>query len=252
MSARNLEVIDPIPGDYKKEIIDSLRNCMVEYYENDNLVKKKYYSRIGSLYFSKIHFYDSKKRVAKIIEVDEYANDTCVINYAYTDSLSFTNRKMIVKKCDENENIDVFYKYNSKGEKVEVIMKKANTFYSKDIIRDINKRQRIIKSYDDGNRLSTYSFKYNEKDLLSFEKNKYWDHVSVGEYFEVTEENEYIYKYDKWGNWTERIKQKYCPKKNKPSVIKNKTKEVAPTVVGDYDFCTPEIKEKLIRKIFYK
>ena len=76
--------------------------------------------------------------------------------------------------------------------------------------------------------------------------------MRVGEYFEVTAENEYIYKYDKWGNWTERTKQKYCPKKTNPTVIKSKTKEMAPKVVGDYDFCTPEIKEKLIRKIFYK
>ncbi len=259
MSERNLSMMGgPIPSRYHKEIIDSLQNCFVEKYENENIVRKKFYNKVGALYHSTLYIYDNKKRLEKSLDIDEYRDDTCVIQYQYTDSSKLITHKKITNSC-KKEWLDFYYKYNKNREKTEIVLNVNDTLDYKDSIQNISKSERRVQSHDGQNRLSTYLYKYNEKDLLVYEKRKSWDYVIKGEYFETSEEYEYLYKYDDNGNWTERIKQTYCPPKKKTVIKRRKVahkgdvKIEPPKVKEDLpDDCQPEVKEKLVRKIFYK
>lgn len=260
MSERNLSFMGgPIPANYKKGIIDSLGNCFLERYDsNNNIAEEKYYNKIGALYRTNKKYYDSKNRIEKAVEINEFKNDTCVVKYKYTDSLNLTTRKRITTSC-KNDFLDFYYKYNGKGEKIEMLVKENDTLYRREIIQQITKNEKLIKSYDAQNRLSSYVYKYNDKDLLVYEKRKEWDYVRRGDYFETRQENEILYKYDKNGNWTERTTQTYCtPKKSilkntKKAKQTNLVKTIKPKIIDDnYEDCKPEIKEKLVRKIYYK
>ncbi len=260
MSERNLSLMGgPIPVNYKKEIKESLRNSFVEFYDdNNNIIAEKYYNKIGALYHTNQNFYDSKNRLEKTLEIDEFKNDTCVIQYQYTDSLNLVVHKQVSRSCSSNF-LDFYYSYNEKGQKIKEVLHENNTFLRKKVILEISKNERQVSSYDQANRLSNYQYKYNDKDLLIYEKRKEWDYVQKGEYFEIIGEYEYLYQYDKNGNWIERIKQTYCPAKKKVATSKKvdnkkslvKTEE--PKLLENIDYnCEPEIKEKLIRKIYYK
>lgn len=259
MSERNLSFMGgPVPANYNKGIIDSLGNCFVEQYENDTIIKKKFYNKHGMLYYSEQYFYDSKNRLEKTFEIDEYKEDTCVIHYQYRDSLNLIKHKKITNRC-KTERVDYYYQYNEKGEKAETIVNINDTLSYKILIQDISKYERHIKSYDKDNRLSTYLYRYNDKDLVVFEKHREWDYVIKGDYFETGGEYEYLYKYDKNGNWIERTKQTYCPPKKSimtkaKSANQKKTNKDKPVSieVDDFSDCRPEIKEQLIRKIYYK
>jgi len=256
MSERNLSFMGgPMPSNYKKGIVDSLGNCFVERYDNNNnIVEEKYYNKIGALYHTNKNYYDIKNRIEKAVEIDEFNNDTCVVKYQYTDSLNLITHRRVTSSCKE-DFLDFYYKYNEKGIKTEELLKENNVFIHKKAIQDISKNEKLIKSYDTENRLSTYVYKYNDKDLLVYEKRREWDYVIKGDYFETGQENEILYKYDKNGNWIERTTQTYClPVKHKPTKKTNKEEPPKVKEIGVYNSenCTPEIKEKLIRKIYYK
>ena len=260
MSERNLSFMGgPIPANYKKGFIDSLENSFIERYDsNNNIIEEKYYNKIGALYHTNQNFYDSKNRIEKTIEIDEFKNDTCVVKYQYTDSLNLLIHKHIKSSCRE-DFLDFDYKYSEKGIKTEELLKENSILIRKKTIQEISKKEKLIKSYDTENRLSTYVYKYNEKDLLIYEKRREWDYVIKGDYFETGQENEILYKYVKIGNWIERTTQTYCPpKKNTSKNTKNRkptniVKTEPPKIKeNNYDDCHPEIKEQLIRKIYYK
>lgn len=258
MSERNLSVMGgPTPSrlTYKLPLVDSLANCFMEIFDsNENVIEKKYYNKIGALYHTNKSFYDNKNRLEKTIEIDEFKNDTCLITYHYKDSLDLMIHKRISSSC-KRDILDFYYKYDVKGEKSEILIKENDTLYRKEYIQNISKNERRVKSYDQANRLSNYVYKYNEKDLLVYEKRREWDYVIKGDYFETGQENEILYKYDKNGNWIERTTQTYClPVKHKPTKKTNKEEPPKVKEIGVYNAedCTPEIKEKLIRKIYYK
>ncbi len=257
MSARNLSFMGgPTPSrlTYKHPLIDSLANCFVEIFDNnENVIEKKYYNKIGALYQTNKNFYDNRNRLEKSIEIDEFKNDTCLISYRYKDSLNLITHKQISSSCDK-DILDFYYKYDVDGNKTEVLINENDTLYSKDYIQNISKNEKRIKSYDNANRLSTFVYKYNDKDLLVYEKRKEWDYITRGDYFEKQQENEILYKYDKNGNWIERTTQTYClPVKPKPTKKAQKNEPPKIKEIGVYEEdCKPEIKEKLTRKIYYK
>lgn len=247
----------PTPGrlTYKQPLIDSLANCFVELFDNnENVIEKKYYNKIGALYQTVKNFYDDRNRLEKTIEIDEFKNDTCLISYRYNDSLNLITHKQISSSC-KKDILDFDYKYDVKGNKTEILINENDTLYRKEYIQHISEKERQIKSYDRASRLSTFVYKYNDKDLLVYEKRKEWDYVTRGEYFETQQENEILYKYDQNGNWIERTTQTFClPIKRKPT---KKAEKNAPPKIKEIDVynakdCQPEIKEKLIRKIYYK
>lgn len=256
MSERNLSFMGgPIPSNYKKGFIDSLENSFVERYDdNNNIIEEKYYNKIGALYHTNKKYYDSKNRIEKEVEIDEFNNDTCVIKYQYTDSLNLVTHKRITSSC-KKDYLDFYYKYNDRGVKTEELLKENSILIRKKTIQNISENEKSIKSYDSDNRLSTYVYRYNEKDLLVYEKRQEWDYVIKGDYFETRQENEILYKYDKKGNWIERTTQTYClPIKHMPTKKTNKEEPPKAIKAGAYsaEDCNPEIKEKLIRKIYYK
>ncbi|MEO6818676.1 MAG: hypothetical protein ABI266_10575 [Ginsengibacter sp.] len=255
MSERNLSFMGgPIPANYQRPLIDSLENSFVENFVNNNLREKKYYNKIGALYFSEINFYDGKNRPLKTIKIDEFQNDTCIFLYDYTDSLKFTIHRRVTNLC-KNEWLDFYNKYNQTGEKTEIILKVNDKLLYKQEIENVSKNERRIKSFDGANRLSTYTYKYNDKDLLVFEKKSEWDYIIKGEYFQKNEVFEYLYKYDSMGNWVERIKQNYQPEKNmevKPTHPLPKDSNELIKIDAEYAEAIPGIKEKLVRKIYYK
>lgn len=260
MSERNLSLMGgPIPVNYNKEIKESLRNSFVAFYDdNKNITAEKYYNKIGALYHTNQNFYNSKNRLEKTLEIDEFKNDTCVIQYQYTDSLNLVVHKQVSSSCSGNF-LDFYYSYNEKGQKIKEVLNENNTLLRKKVILEISKNERQISSYDQANRLSNYQYKYNNKDLLIYEKRKEWDYVTKGEYFEIGGEYEYLYQYDINGNWIKRTKQTYCPAKKKVSTSKktdnkiNLVKTEEPKLLENMDYnCDPEIKEKLTRKIYYK
>lgn len=262
MSERNLSFMGgPIPGrlTYKQPLIDSLSNCFMEIFDsNKNIIEQKYYNKIGALYLTNKNVYDNKNRLEKTTEIDEFKNDTCFIIYEYKDSLDFIIHKRIRSSC-EDDILDFHYKYDLKGERSETLINENDTLYRKEYIQNISKNERRVKSYDQANRISNYVYKYNDKELLVYEKSTEWDYVIRGDYFETGQENEILYRYDKNGNWIERTTQTYCPPKKKNSkntkIPKqaNLVKTSPPTIIeNNYTDCNPEIKEKLIRKIYYK
>lgn len=257
MSERNLSFMGGMmPANYKNKIQDSLRNSFIELYDNNNnIVEKKYYNKVGALYLAIRKSYDSKNRLEKSVEINEFKNDTCTTNFKYSDSLNLLTQKLVNTPC-ENISLGFYYKYNEKGEKIEELLYQNDTLIRKKSIQEISKNERQIKSYDQTNRLSNYVYKYNDKDLLIYEKRNEWVCVMKGDYVETNQENEFLYKYDKNGNWIERVKQSYClPKKKIKQTKKSNKKKLPAKIISEYnniDNCEPEIKEKLIRKIFYK
>lgn len=257
MSERNLSFMGGMmPTNYKNKIQDSLQNSFIEFYDNNNnIVEKKYYNKVGALYLTIRKSYDSKNRLEKSVEINEFKNDTCTTNFKYSDSLSLLTQKLVNTPC-ENISLAFYYKYNEKGERTEELLYQNDALIHKKSIQEISKNERQIKSYDQANRLSNYVYKYNDKDLLIYEKRNEWVCVIKGDYFETSQENEFLYKYDKNGNWIERTKQSYCLPKKKPTQTKKTNKNELPAkIVSEYintDNCEHEIKEKLIRKIFYK
>ncbi len=257
MSERNLSFMGGMmPANYRNKIQDSLRNSFIELYDNNNnIVEKKYYNKVGALYLTILKCYDSKNRLEKSVEINEFKNDTCTTNFKYTDSLNLLTQKIINTPC-ENISLAFYYKYNEKGEKIEELLYQNDTLIRKKSIQEISGNERQIKSYDQANRLSNYVYKYNDKDLLIYEKRNEWVCVMKDDYVETNQENEFLYKYDKNGNWIERVKQSYCLPKKKIKQTKKTNKNRLPTkVILEYnstDNCEPEIREKLIRKIFYK
>lgn len=257
MSERNLSFMGGMmPTNYKNKIQDSLQNSFIELYDNNNnIVEKKYYNKVGALYLTIRKSYDSKKRLEKSVEINEFKNDTCTTNFKYSDSLNLLTQKLVNTPC-ENISLDFYYKYNEKGERSEEVLYQNDTLIYKKSIQKISKKEVQIKSYDQANRLSNYVYKYNDKDLLIYEKRNEWVCVIKDDYFETSQENEFLYKYDKNGNWIERTKQSYClPKRKLTQTKKTNKKELPAKIDSEYintDNCEHEIKEKLIRKIFYK
>ncbi|UIR56791.1 hypothetical protein LZQ00_02995 [Sphingobacterium sp. SRCM116780] len=251
MSERNISVIGPIPAGYNKGIVDSLENSYVEYYEKGNLVKTNYYSTVGTLYYTRQSVYDKKNREIKELKIDEYKNDTCLVIYEYMDSLDILTSKQINNLCDSSR-LDFYYQYNEKKQRVGLAMYENGKLYERSTISYPNVNEKVIKSHSNTDRPSTYNYRYNDKDDLVYEKIKKWESVRKDEYFEVEEENEYSYKYDQFGNWTERIKQNYCPLKPKSRMVKKRKSNGPPQVKTAERECFVEMKEKLIRRIYYK
>lgn len=221
----------PVPAGYNKGLVDSLRDSFVEEFDDSNNVSRaKYYNGIGALYRTQINFYDRLNRAVRILEIDEFNNDTCAIRYEYNDSMKINIHKQAFDSC-ANQRFDFYFKYDDKGAKIEALIYRNGALFNSIFYKNNSGKERQVISYNSKDRLNGKRYTYNGKGLLLYEE------VIHPKSFEQLE---YKYRFDAYGNWTERICQTRClPQKN---VSAGQTEVL----------CIPEIREKLIRKIYYK
>lgn len=256
MSMRRYET-GPIPAGYNKGFTDSLRYCRVEFYEQGNVVREEHYSTVGALYYSKENSYDEKGRVIRSVRINEYEDDTCRVSYSYKDSLDLLTEEDMVQQCKEESRFSFRYTYNEQKANATLLGYSNDVLISRDSMFYPDSNEKIVVSYDQDNQLTKYHFRYNDHNDIIYTK-KTRTHTTNGKPEEMTETYEYVYKYDLYGNYTERIKQTYCPPKAAPARVRHDKKSKRPykgpprVAVVDGSDCYPELSENIVRRIYYR